>query len=211
VYGIFDWKASGSVTVDFSITNPTLDNSSSYSEEKSFFVSSTPNPADLQNSTNYLLFSHDSLVPGNHTLTLNVTSIVGSRSFTIDYLTYEPSFGSLSAKPKFTSITNSSSGSGPGSGTTSGNNGSSSGNSSPIDSGSGKSSNTGAIAGGVVGGVVAVVIAFGLLVWYRRRNKNDLQKAKEYEYSGVANNPDVTNSSRTGDCTHPSTYTFASY
>ncbi|THU98384.1 hypothetical protein K435DRAFT_661023, partial [Dendrothele bispora CBS 962.96] len=101
LYGIFDWKTNGRVLVNFTITNPTSENSAPYSESKPFFVSTNPHPSSLLNSTNFPLFMHDSLAPGNHTLMLNVTEVVGSRSFTVDYLTYQPSFGSLGLKPNF--------------------------------------------------------------------------------------------------------------
>ncbi|KAK7461762.1 hypothetical protein VKT23_008192 [Stygiomarasmius scandens] len=163
LYGVFDWKTSGSVTVEFTITNPTSENSSAYNEEKSFFVSSAPYPTTLLNSTNYLLFEHSSLAPGNHTLKLNVTGIVQPRTFTIDYLTYEPSFDSLDAKPNFTSIQRTSSGS---------NRDSPSGN---VGTSFGKSSNTRAIVGGVVSGGVAMIVS-SLFVWYLCYRRQKIRK-----------------------------------
>ncbi|KAK7437732.1 hypothetical protein VKT23_018448 [Stygiomarasmius scandens] len=46
-------------------------------------------------------FRKDELPPGNHTLIGTVIGATGNGSAIIDYITYKPSFGRLSAKPNF--------------------------------------------------------------------------------------------------------------
>ncbi|KAK7028931.1 hypothetical protein VNI00_014768 [Paramarasmius palmivorus] len=63
-------------------------------------------PPDLQRHltgarVNYLLYENTTLVPGNHTLTLNVTSLANNSDFYIDYITYKSAFSFLHEKPTF--------------------------------------------------------------------------------------------------------------
>ncbi|KAK7461759.1 hypothetical protein VKT23_008189 [Stygiomarasmius scandens] len=196
LYGIFDWRASGSVTVDFTVTNPILESSPPYFEQR-LFTFLTPNDPQLLNSTNYLLFNHSSLASGNHTLTLNVTSIFGSRSLIIDYLTYEPNFGSLRDKPHFTSTPASN----PEPNNTTGN------------TSSDKSLNTKAIAGGVIGGMF-VTFTLGLFVWYQRRRgyqfRNILTNADSLEVASPQAN-DMTRSNNLSPNIHSSSTFFSTF
>ncbi|KAF5346010.1 hypothetical protein D9758_013882 [Tetrapyrgos nigripes] len=180
LYGVFSWKASGFITAKFTITDfPS--NFTSYSEEKSFF--SPSNAPDLLNSTNFLFFDHDSLTATNHTLTVMITGVSGNQSLILDYLTYQPSFGSLSAKPDFRS--SSSSGLGAGSGSVPPNVGNDS------SSAGEHSSHAGAIAGGVVGGVAAVALIVAFLFWRYRRSTP--KQIKQVEFGDNLIGDDIDN------------------
>ncbi|KAG6810397.1 hypothetical protein H0H92_012059 [Tricholoma furcatifolium] len=62
---------------------------------------------------NFLWFSQNNLFAGNHTLSMKFASNSPTRNFTIDYITYAPSFSTLATQPTFslepTATTNSSS------------------------------------------------------------------------------------------------------
>ncbi|THU98380.1 hypothetical protein K435DRAFT_753052 [Dendrothele bispora CBS 962.96] len=203
LYGIFDWKTEGSVAVNFTVTNPTSRNSIEYSENKSFFIQTSPNPWNLLNSTNYPLFMVDSLSSGNHTLTLTVTEIIGSRGLTIDYLTYQPNFDNLGAKPNFSSILGDS-GSEPGPSPTGGGFQESGISGTNTDSNDRKRSlNTGAIAGGVVGGVVllAVTVALIVMIMYRRMRRSKLENSSAGNaLIGGFSHPKIGESNETTHC-----------
>ncbi|KAH7878180.1 uncharacterized protein C8R40DRAFT_1167586 [Lentinula edodes] len=94
VYGVFEWTATGSVGVDFTLDGVTT--------SSSLFVpvGSTISHPEIPN---YLHFSSGTLKTGNHTLIMSITESDGNQSFVLDYLTYEPSFSSLVEKPNFTS------------------------------------------------------------------------------------------------------------
>ncbi|KIK60514.1 hypothetical protein GYMLUDRAFT_261489 [Collybiopsis luxurians FD-317 M1] len=92
VYGVFNWTATGSVSLDFTLDNQTTSND--------IAVPLGNNP--LQETQNYQFFSASNLTAGNHTLLINVTQSKGNQAFIFDFLTYQPSFNFLSAKPNFT-------------------------------------------------------------------------------------------------------------
>ncbi|EEB91236.1 hypothetical protein MPER_10438, partial [Moniliophthora perniciosa FA553] len=68
-----------------------------------------PDPAVTSDSSfdgvliqpNCLFYKSPTLTPGNHSLLVNITGIIGEQSFIIDYLTYTPSFTRLSERPDF--------------------------------------------------------------------------------------------------------------
>ncbi|KIK60516.1 hypothetical protein GYMLUDRAFT_261491 [Collybiopsis luxurians FD-317 M1] len=93
VYGVFDWTATGSVSLDFTLDNQTI--------SKDVIVPAGNNP--LQETRNYEFFSATNLTADNHTLLINVTQSLGNQTFVFDFLTYQPSFNSLATKPNFTS------------------------------------------------------------------------------------------------------------
>ncbi|KAJ3886875.1 hypothetical protein GG344DRAFT_69301 [Lentinula edodes] len=94
VYGVFEWTATGSVGVDFTLDGVTT--------SSSLFVP-VGTPISHPEIPNYLHFSSGTLKTGNHTLIMSITESDGNQSFVLDYLTYEPSFSSLVEKPNFTS------------------------------------------------------------------------------------------------------------
>ncbi|KAJ3880248.1 hypothetical protein F5051DRAFT_400383 [Lentinula edodes] len=170
VYGVFEWTATGSVGVDFTLDGVTT--------SSSLFVpvGTTISHPEIPN---YLHFSSGTLKTGNHTLIMSITESDGNQSFVLDYLTYEPSFSSLVEKPNFTS---------PASPVASGS------EISPSASNTGSpvamthKRNIRAILGGAIGGVflIFVVLRFSLL---RRR----IQKAnREQRVEGIIIQPSVT-------------------
>ncbi|KAG6918454.1 hypothetical protein DXG01_014331 [Tephrocybe rancida] len=50
---------------------------------------------------NFLWYSQHNLLPGNHTLVMQFASDTSARNFTLDYITYIPSFSTLASKPNF--------------------------------------------------------------------------------------------------------------
>lgn len=103
---------------------------------------------------------------------MNITQVDGNQTFVLDYLTYQPSFSSLSSKPNFTASA------------LSGSESSSTSLPSPSNTGVAVAVNhsmkTRAIIGGVVGGVlgVALIVALFFLLW-RRRNRQAYHEGVE--------------------------------
>ncbi|KAK7433903.1 hypothetical protein VKT23_020478 [Stygiomarasmius scandens] len=110
----------------------------------------------------FIYFNTDSLQPGNHVLTANITGNVGNTTAFIDYISYKASFSLLSEKPNFQDDSgNNSSGTTPGGDTPS---------AAPA-----KTSHTAAIIGGCVGSVILLIL-LGFGFWYLRRKR--LQKRR---------------------------------
>lgn len=146
VYGIMSWGSTGSVQASFNVDG--------YTTSQTFTANTAANNG-LTNSTNYPFYSNTSLSSGNHTLTVNVTSVSGNLPFIIDYLTYQPNFDNIDSKPNFTAQA------GIGSSTVPNSNPSSSAGSTSSDKTS--KSHTGAIAGGVIGGLLAIAAILGAI------------------------------------------------
>ncbi|ESK87604.1 hypothetical protein Moror_1962 [Moniliophthora roreri MCA 2997] len=154
VHGLLPLKVVGSLDVTF-----TLDGSSSVSS-----VFPDPNSkVDMLLQPNYLFYKSPTLTPGNHSLIVNVTGVVGEQSFIIDHLTYIPSFARLSQKPNFAS--------------TSAESGSTATATTSLSEPTGQTGSkkprqhVGAIVGGVVGGVITLLAILLLLLLARRRHK----------------------------------------
>ncbi|KAF8874034.1 hypothetical protein BD779DRAFT_1451272 [Infundibulicybe gibba] len=155
VYGIFPWVTLGSVSVTY-----TLDNSNS---TKTYTVTpSSPefvNSKELLQQPNFQFFSEGSLAPGNHTLSINITEI-NNLTFVMDYLTYSPSFNSLTTKLNVTTPTT------PAPSTSTSLQASSSSSTSTLS----KNGYVGGVVGGVAG--VVVTLALALFIVYKRRRGN---------------------------------------
>jgi hypothetical protein len=147
IYGVFNWSTLGLITLSF-----TLDGSSL---SKTFQVTSTTTQfqSQLGQQPNFQFFSYNFLTPGNHTLVVNVTDCV-NQTFSFDYMTFEPSFSTLAARPNLTSLTG------------------------HTHSSSAHSLSAGAIVAIVMITVVAVVscLSFATRIWKRKRSKNSLRK-----------------------------------
>ncbi|KAF8878210.1 hypothetical protein BD779DRAFT_1474887 [Infundibulicybe gibba] len=160
LYGIFSWTALGSMSVMY-----TLDGSSSiitYDVDPS-----TPEFVNhMIQSQNHLFFSNDSLAPGDHTLSINVTR-ADNLTFVMDYLTYSPSFASLATKPNFTAPVTPTSPVPVTSASTS----MTTGPSSARPAASKNRSGIGGIIGGVVGAVVALMLVLFIIHNRRRRHQ----------------------------------------
>ncbi|KAF8878217.1 hypothetical protein BD779DRAFT_1219268 [Infundibulicybe gibba] len=150
VYGIFPGATLGSISVTY-----TLDHSNSTKTYKT-----TPSSLKQeQQQPNFLFFSEGSLAPGNHTLSIKITEI-SNLTFVMDYLTYSPSFDSLTTKSNTTTPTTPT----PSTSTST---------SLPTGSSSPTHSKNGLVRG-VVGGVagVVVVLALALFIVYKGRRGN---------------------------------------
>jgi len=151
VYGIFSWYNSGSLTTTYTL------NETTYSSPISVTTSS---PGYLNKDgevSNYPHFRLDNLPPGTHTLLVNITE-ANNQSFILDYITYKPSFDTLSSMPPLSpNIT----------GTTTSHTSSATGTS------------TGAIVGGVLGGVAFGVLVMTVVVLLIRRRR----RAQEQDHS----------------------------
>jgi len=160
VYGVMPWGSDGSIGATFSVDG--------HSTAQTFTANGAASNG-LTNATNYAFFQNTSLSSGNHTLTVNVTSVSGNMPFIIDYLTYIPNFANLDSKPNFTGQAGISSGSdsGSSSGPTPSSSGSGSGNS---DVSTSTKTSAGAIAGGVVGSLVVIAAILAAIFFYRRRH-----------------------------------------
>ncbi|KAF5347351.1 hypothetical protein D9756_010000 [Leucocoprinus leucothites] len=139
MWGVFDWQLVGDVTAAYTIDGQQV-------AQQRYQADTTSQQRIDGVQTNYQLFTHDSLTDGVHTLTVNITSCTNQR-FSLDYITYTPSFTSGKDAPASTA---------------------------PPTSSSPSASHkfpTGAIAGIVVGAVGLVAIAILILWFYRRRRK----------------------------------------
>ncbi|KAK7434381.1 hypothetical protein VKT23_020226 [Stygiomarasmius scandens] len=116
----------------------------------------TRNPEVLMHQ---VYFQNNSLSSGNHTLTGTVTDVIGNGSAIIDYLTYKPSFDSLSTKPDFPDIPNSITTTPSGSPTTF---------PSPTSISNPNNSSAPLVAGTTIGAVLFLVV-LSLAVWYLRK------------------------------------------
>ncbi|KAJ6543581.1 hypothetical protein DFH09DRAFT_37784 [Mycena vulgaris] len=136
VHGVFQWNVTGSIAASFSVDGKPSGLS---------FVSSTE--ASFDDQPNFEFFKATGLQPGNHTLVVNVTNVVGAQSLMLDYILYQPSFDTLASKPNFSAA------------------------SSPASASHSPQSNVKAIAGGVVGGLVLVLLGVAFLLWNRSRRR----------------------------------------
>ncbi|KAF5357387.1 hypothetical protein D9758_005831 [Tetrapyrgos nigripes] len=144
VWGVFQWKDSGILDVDFILDNKTT--------SKAIFANTDPG---FPEQRHYPFFNAEGLEGGNHTLVVNITQATGDQIFAFDYIFYTPDFTSLSTKPVFARPTDGSS--------------TSPAEPSSTSSSSRTSPNIGAIVGGVVGGVVLLGILVGVFLLLRRR------------------------------------------
>ncbi|KAG6816195.1 hypothetical protein H0H87_007826 [Tephrocybe sp. NHM501043] len=117
----------GVVTVNFTMDGESI--------EKDYPPSPMPDP-------NFVWYSNDLLPAGDHALLLEITRSDGA-AFTLDYVLFNPSFGSLAEKPSITS------------------------SSSVPQNTRSKTTPAGAIAGGLIGGAVILFVVLGFL--YRRK------------------------------------------
>jgi len=179
VYGVFSWYNLGSLTVTYSI-----DGSPSPISVTTSTISVTPtSPNYLRNDgdfSNYLYFGLDSLPSGSHTLLVNITE-AKNQTFMLDYITYKPSFSTLSSMPSLSNI--SSGTTRPGASTTSS-------SSKPQ-----RSVSTGAIVGGVIGGLAFVFLVLMLFLFFRRRARKRDYAYHEATPSASINYPSCTWSS----------------
>ncbi|KAJ4495371.1 hypothetical protein C8R41DRAFT_918815 [Lentinula lateritia] len=173
VYGVFEWTATGSVGVDFTLDGITT--SSSLSVPVGTAISHPEIP-------NYLHFSSGTLKAGNHNLVMSITQSDGNQSFVLDYLTYEPSFSSLVEKPNFTS---------PASPVSSGSESSPSASNTGVPVAVTHKRNVKAILGGAIGGVLGVVLIFVVLRFFLLHRR--IQKTnRERRVEGIIIHPSVT-------------------
>ena len=174
VYGIFSWLNLGVMSATYNLDGKTL--------PKSYSVT-TSSPQFINNdgeATNFALFSSDTLPAGDHTLTIAITKCE-NQSFTLDYITYIPSFSTLSSMPNLSPVASGSSTSIPQiySITTTGESTTFTGvTDSPKASNRERSSPPlGAILGGVLGGLLLFALLAICCLW--RQKRGDRHRAVE--------------------------------
>ncbi|KAG6904763.1 hypothetical protein DXG01_007327 [Tephrocybe rancida] len=132
-----------------------------------FSVVSPPN-------TNLRWFDSSSLAPGDHTLRLEIVAVhSGDCLFTLDYITYSPSFENLATKFATSSIIISP----PTSTTTFGNTGTTIGTGTPTESVPAavrKSHTTDVLIGAIIGSLMFLILTF-LVWWIRRRSRTQMK------------------------------------
>ena len=154
MYGIFSWFDLGVLTATYSIDG------SPYSSSISVTTSS---PSYLNKDgevSNYLYFGHDSLSSGTHSLLVNITEAT-NQTFILDYITYTPSFDTLSSMPSLSSNVTSMP--------------------SSTATGSQHSASTGAIVGGVIGGLAFGVLMTILVILFILRRRRALERDYAYQ------------------------------
>jgi len=129
------------------------------------------------------LFFGNDLPPGPHTLWLNITE-ANDQTFILDYITYRPSFDTLSSMPSISASSSSTTGSA----------------SSSTAHGSRHSVSTGAIVGCVFGGVAFVVLVtilvILLILWWRRAQEQGHEPYHDAALvTGVVNDPNILSAS----------------
>ncbi|KDR86141.1 hypothetical protein GALMADRAFT_274807 [Galerina marginata CBS 339.88] len=89
VYGIFDWAKLGLLSATYTLDGDVL--------SQSYPVTTTSEryQAKDRQASNFLYFSQENLPPGDHTLVVNITE-AQNQTFILDYITYMPSFSTLS-------------------------------------------------------------------------------------------------------------------
>ncbi|KAF8060251.1 hypothetical protein FPV67DRAFT_1513958 [Lyophyllum atratum] len=93
VYSLFDWSHLGTLGVTYTI------DSSPSPRTHSVTTDTAEYKEGILHRENFLLFSSDSLSPGDHTLKIEVTSSTNGATLVLDYILYKPSFDTLAAKP----------------------------------------------------------------------------------------------------------------
>ena len=105
IYGLYDFSSPSLLIVSFSIDSSPL-------SETYRVTSTTPQfVAETGQEPNYLFYSYDFLLSEEHTLVVNVTESV-NETFRFDYLTYIPTFETVSNMPSLGGGSSSSSGTG---------------------------------------------------------------------------------------------------
>ncbi|KAJ7580928.1 hypothetical protein C8J56DRAFT_961138, partial [Mycena floridula] len=157
LYGVFNWDQLGS----YELTS-TIDDELPVS--KTFDARNDPNPLSFDQQLNFVLFSRD-LEAGNHTATFTLSKCL-NQTLIIDYITYKPSFSSLSTMPNLTGLTFPFDV--PKGGPTSPTN-----SSFPIPNNPANSkSHIAALVAGLVAGLALLSCLILLFIWRRRRQQN---------------------------------------
>ncbi|KAF8881202.1 hypothetical protein BD779DRAFT_1546730 [Infundibulicybe gibba] len=149
VYGVFSWVNTGSLGVTYTLNG--ISTASTYP-----VTPTTPEYVNkLRQHPNYMFFSNDSLPAGNHSLVIKITQASGP-TFSMDYITYKPSFPSLDLKPNLTDTSASST----------------------SKSGGKSAPSVGGIIGAILGALVLLSSVVALLfVLQRRRRQQELEES----------------------------------
>ncbi|KIK04494.1 hypothetical protein K443DRAFT_417841 [Laccaria amethystina LaAM-08-1] len=153
IYGIMSWANLGSIETTYTLDGSPLSRTYTVTQSTPQFAGNS------SDQNNYLLFSLDSILSGNHMLVVNVISVTGGQTFIFDYLTYTPYFWSLASMPNLTGVSS-----------TSGAHSSSTSTPSPSVTSSSKSSPAGAIAGGMIGGLILLSAIAAFFYWFGKRS-----------------------------------------
>ena len=94
VYGIFSWAQIGSLSATYTLDCTSIPQT---------YLVTTRSPQYMQEESNYILFSSDTLAAGNHILVINITQCI-NQTFILDYITYTPSFSTLASMPNLTNL-----------------------------------------------------------------------------------------------------------
>jgi hypothetical protein len=147
------WANLGSIETTYTLDGSPLSRTYTVTQSTPQFAGNS------SDQNNYLLFSLDSILSGNHMLVVNVISVTGGQTFIFDYLTYTPYFWSLASMPNLTGVSS-----------TSGAHSSSTSTPSPSVTSSSKSSPAGAIAGGMIGGLILLSAIAAFFYWFGKRS-----------------------------------------
>ncbi|KAH9478610.1 hypothetical protein JR316_0009067 [Psilocybe cubensis] len=178
VYGIFSWENLGLLSATYTLDGSSTAQSYPVTKSSPQFVKGDKEAVNLQ------YFSQDGLPPGEHLLIINVTQSQDVL-YILDYITYTPSFSTLSTMPSLGNNTIISSG-GSGISTLSALLSTSSTTSAtglPQRPAKGKTSHVGPIAGGIVGAVVVLAALAVTLLLIRRRQKKPARFGMHSDYS----------------------------
>ncbi|KAF9446180.1 hypothetical protein P691DRAFT_777049 [Macrolepiota fuliginosa MF-IS2] len=134
LWGVFDWQSIGSVTAAYFIDGQQI-------EQTAYQADQTSQNSIYGVQTNYLLFSKSGLTNDPHTIMVKIIACTNQR-FSLDYITYSPSFTSGASAPAL---------------------------SGPVDHSSKSHLPVGAIVGIVVGAVALVAVGGFLLRFYKKR------------------------------------------
>ncbi|KAJ7571942.1 hypothetical protein C8J56DRAFT_1083855, partial [Mycena floridula] len=96
LYGVFDWDQLGSYELTSTINDE-------LPVSKTFDARNDSNPEAYHQQLNFVLFFRE-LEAGNHTATFTLSKCV-NQTLIVDYITYKPSFSSLSTMPNLTGST----------------------------------------------------------------------------------------------------------
>ncbi|PPQ80154.1 hypothetical protein CVT24_006562 [Panaeolus cyanescens] len=160
VYGIFDWRNIGRIDAAYNIDGSIV--------KRSHISTEASRERAAGEQTNFVYYSKQGLEPGPHVLVISIVNITNMR-YSLDYITYTPSFSNLASRPDIRNLTLPNSGTDPNPVPTF----TSSGSGSSQDPKTGSTNRSpgevqvGAIVGGILGSLALLFVLF-MFLWYRR-------------------------------------------
>jgi len=160
VYGIFSCLNPGTLSATYTVDGATIPQT--YNATSLFLT------VDREETPNFLYYSLDNLSAGDHTLVVNITA-ANNQTFILDYITYTPSFATLSLMPLLSNTMSTTT-------------------STPLGNpSSSQLPSTAAIIGGVIGALAlgALFAILGTRLFLRRRKAKQTEDISQDLYASI--------------------------